>query len=212
MWLTIDEACKSLGLSKRTIWRRIEDGSLPSKEEGGRRLVQVEASDEEAEIKPLKEEKKKEGTRRTSQLLLDLTESLFDLLQEIRKRTQESVDIARIVENWSDGDREMGWATRWIEVFEKVEGVYKKVQEPETESEEFKDLFPKLLKARGEVETLENEKIRSLEWTPDGVQLDDDTLETVKMRRRARDRLLSILEEIIGILKKMIVMSQEGEV
>jgi excisionase family DNA binding protein len=39
--LTIDEAIRALGVSRSTIWRRLQSGDLPSIRRGGRRLVRL---------------------------------------------------------------------------------------------------------------------------------------------------------------------------
>jgi excisionase family DNA binding protein len=39
--LTIDEAIHALGISRSTLWRRLQRGDLPSLRRGGRRLVRL---------------------------------------------------------------------------------------------------------------------------------------------------------------------------
>lgn len=39
--LTVDEATRALGVSRSTIWRRLQRGELPSVRRGGRRLVRL---------------------------------------------------------------------------------------------------------------------------------------------------------------------------
>src|SRR5437764_6548302 len=42
--LTINEAIRALGVSRSTLWRRIQHGDLPSVRRGGRRLVRLKAT------------------------------------------------------------------------------------------------------------------------------------------------------------------------
>jgi excisionase family DNA binding protein len=42
--LTIDEAIRALGISRSTLWRRLQHGDLPSVRRGGRRLVRLTAT------------------------------------------------------------------------------------------------------------------------------------------------------------------------
>jgi excisionase family DNA binding protein len=39
--LTINEAIRALGVSRSTLWRRLQSGDLPSVKRGGRRLVRL---------------------------------------------------------------------------------------------------------------------------------------------------------------------------
>jgi hypothetical protein len=49
-WVTIQEASVMLGMSERTIWRRVSDGSIEAKLEGTRRLIKVVTEDDKAVI------------------------------------------------------------------------------------------------------------------------------------------------------------------
>jgi len=41
--MTVEEAGRALGVSRSTVWRRIQRGELPTVRRGGRRLVQASA-------------------------------------------------------------------------------------------------------------------------------------------------------------------------
>jgi excisionase family DNA binding protein len=47
-WYTVEEAMRQLHISRRTIYKRIEDQSLPSRKLGGRRLIPAYAVEQEA--------------------------------------------------------------------------------------------------------------------------------------------------------------------
>lgn len=49
-WMTISEASVILGMSERTIWRRISEGKLEAKLDGNRRLVKIEVDDDKSDI------------------------------------------------------------------------------------------------------------------------------------------------------------------
>jgi excisionase family DNA binding protein len=44
-WHTVAEAAQLTGTSRRTLWRRVSEGEMPSKLEGGRRLIGLKPSD-----------------------------------------------------------------------------------------------------------------------------------------------------------------------
>lgn len=44
-WHTVAEAAQLTGTGKRTLWRRVAEGEMPSKMEGGRRLIGLKPSD-----------------------------------------------------------------------------------------------------------------------------------------------------------------------
>ena len=45
-WLSLGEACQTLGVSERTLQRRIKEGKFPTKREGKRRYVLVDVQEE----------------------------------------------------------------------------------------------------------------------------------------------------------------------
>lgn len=47
-WVTLAVGCQVLGISDRTLRRRINDGAIQSKLEGGRRLVRVDIPDSQS--------------------------------------------------------------------------------------------------------------------------------------------------------------------
>lgn len=49
-WVTINEASVILGMSERTIWRRVSEGKIESKLEDNKRLVKINVSDDKSDI------------------------------------------------------------------------------------------------------------------------------------------------------------------
>ena len=49
--LTIEEAVRALGVSRSTLWRRLQHGDIPSVRRGGRRLVPLTAIRKAASVR-----------------------------------------------------------------------------------------------------------------------------------------------------------------
>ena len=82
MWQTVTGACQSLGISQRTLYRRIKKGDIESKVEDNRRLVLVDVPDGLPEAD--------NGRQVASgELVTELRSRVEHLEQELDKRNQQ---------------------------------------------------------------------------------------------------------------------------
>lgn len=113
-WITIREAAAREGVSKRTIRRRVKDGILPSKMQGGVRLVYL--PDEQ------------EGTNavQATDLSQNILEPLFDLNQDLRKLRFKSLTFLKIEEAWEQmGFVENSKSEQWNHIYNRINDCYK---------------------------------------------------------------------------------------
>jgi hypothetical protein len=220
-WVSISEAEKILGLSRRTIWRKIESGDLESKNQGGKRFVLIrddEGGESETELRP-SEEGRKTKTKgfienEVKLPTLTLIELLFDLKNRIRERTRVAHVVAEISSSFpNDGEKDQDRAYQWIGVLSLLEGTFQKIQRSEVNKNELQDLFGKFLEARAEAESLEGEKIRELETFSYEMKdsSDPELVQAIKEEKKDMDRDLDLFDQCINTIKKLIVTTQGGD-
>ena len=49
-WVTIQEASVILGMSERTVWRKVANGSIEAKSEGNKKYVKIVTNDDSSDI------------------------------------------------------------------------------------------------------------------------------------------------------------------
>jgi len=213
-WVSISEAEKVLGLSRRTIWRKIESGDLESKNQGGKRFVLIrddEGGELETGLRPSEEVRKTKTEVRLP--TLTLIELLFDLKNRIRERTRVAHVVAGISSSFPDGEKDQDRAYQWIEVLSLLERTFQKIQKSEVDKNELQDLFGKFLEARTETESLEGEKIRELE--PLSYEMKDSSdpelVQAIKEEKKDMDRDLDLFDQCINTIKKLIVITQGAD-
>jgi hypothetical protein len=220
-WVSISEAEKILGLSRRTIWRKIESGDLESKNQGGKRFVLIrddEGGESETELRP-SEEGRKTKTKgfienEVKLPTLTLIELLFDLKNRIRERTRVAHVVAEISSSFpNDGEKYQERAYQWIGVLSLLEGTFQKIQRSELDRRQLQDLFPKFLKARVEVENLESERIAEFETPAYEMEnsSDPELVQAIKEERKDIDRDVDLFDQCINIIKKLIVTQGADE-
>jgi len=213
-WVSISEAEKVLGLSRRTIWRKIESGDLESKNQGGKRFVLIkdnEGGESETELRPSEEGRK----TKTEVKLPTLTfiELLFDLKNRIRERTRVAHVAVEISSSFpNDGEKYQDRAYQWIGVLSLLEGTFEKIQRSELDRRQLQDLFAKFLKVRAEVENLESERIAEFETPAYEMEnfSDPELTQAIKEEKKDMDRDLDLFDQCINTIKKLIVNVQEG--
>ena len=211
-WVSISEAEKVLGLSRRTIWRKIESGDLESKNQGGKRFVLIkdnERGESETELIPSEEGRK---TKTEVKLpTLTLIELLFDLKTRIRERTRVAHIAVEISSSFpNDGEKYQDRAYQWIGVLSLLEGTFEKIQRSELDRRQLQDLFAKFLKVRVEVENLESERIAEFETPAYEMEnsSDPELVQAIKEERKDMDRDLDLFDQCINTIKKLIVSTQ----
>jgi len=94
-WVHISEATKILGVSERTIRRRVDDGELKKKKKDRRVFIEVEVEDTERD----KEKKKKEK---------DFTERAIDMLEKtLDNQSKQIQELKELVQNEQVINREL---------------------------------------------------------------------------------------------------------
>jgi hypothetical protein len=210
-WVSISEAERILGLSRRTIWRKIESGDLESKNQGGKRFVLIkdgEGEGLETELRPPEEVRKAKAEVKLP--TLTLIELLFDLKTRIRERARVAHVVAGISCAFPDGEKDQDRAYQWIGVLSLLEGTFEKIQKSELHRGRLQDLFAKFLKVRTEVENLESERIAEFETPAYEMEnsSDPELVQAIKEERKNMDRDLDLFDQCINTIKKLIVSTQ----
>ena len=84
-WLTVTDACQALGVSERTLRRRIEQDKMESKLEDGRRLILVDSGGQKADT--IAENELLEQLRSENEHLRGQVISIQDELNQSRERS-----------------------------------------------------------------------------------------------------------------------------
>jgi hypothetical protein len=213
-WVSISEAEKILELSRRTIWRKIESGDLESRSQEGKRFVLIkgdEGEEPQAEPRPPEEVRKVKAEVRLP--TLTLMELLFELKTRIRDRTQVGVDVARINSSFSNGEEHQETASQWIKILSLLEGTFGRIQKSDLDRRELQDLFAKFLKARANVEDLEQERIIEQERIVHEMRAaaSPDDAQAIEEEKRDMDKDMDLFDQCINTIKKLIVMTQGVE-
>ncbi len=96
-WISLTEACQSLGVSESTLRRRINEGKVESKLEDGRRLVLIKVDSQYSQI-----DGQTPGS--TSDLIERLKEEVEHLRQELNRRNEQ---IERLQTQIDEKDNQM---------------------------------------------------------------------------------------------------------
>ena len=92
-WVHISEAVKILGVSERTIRRRIDEGELKKKKKDRRVYIEVEVEETEKEKK--QQEKEKDFTERAIDMLEKTLDNQSKQIQELKELVQNEQVINR---------------------------------------------------------------------------------------------------------------------
>jgi hypothetical protein len=216
-WVSISEAEKVLGFSRRTIWRKIESGDLESRSQGGKRFVLIKDGEGEgSETEPSEPRPSKEARKTKTEVklpTLTLIELLFDLKTRIRERTRGAHVAAEISSSFPDREKYRDRACRWLEVLSLLEGTFQKIQKSEVDRRQLQDLFAKFLKVRSEVEDLEEEKIAEFETLAHEMKdsSDPEFVQGIEEEKKDMDRDVDLLDQCINTIKKLIVSTQGAD-
>lgn len=91
-WQTVADACHILGVSQRTLYRRIKKGEIESKLESGRRLVLIDDSqvtDSVASVADMADTALLEQVKSENEHLRDQVTGLQEELKAERERTEQ---------------------------------------------------------------------------------------------------------------------------
>jgi predicted DNA-binding protein (UPF0251 family) len=89
-WVTIPEASVILGVSERTIWRRIADGTYEAKTEGTRKLIKIVTNDDVNVIDDMPSTDKDGMINWLKNQLEDRNKQIDNLHQEIKNNRDKS--------------------------------------------------------------------------------------------------------------------------
>jgi len=195
-WVKISDACKELGLSRRTVWRRIADGSLKSRIEDGLRLVLI-GSDEKGESKANSEQK--QGVN-----ILSLLEGLFELKIWIGDKYRESKFLSRLFSNIPDGEVIQKQTAIWVKILAIISDWYQKIQRNKLKNEDFRLLFADLLLIRKEIEQLQKQQVEEMEEGED-----EELKMAIKQSNVEMERLSDLFEEVLSNIKSLLMLKNE---
>jgi hypothetical protein len=198
-WVKISDACGELGLSRRTIWRRIADGSLKSRIEDGLRLVLI-GSDEKDESKANPEQK--QGVN-----ILSLLEGLYELKIWIGDKYRESKFLSRLFSNIPDGEVIQQQTAIWGKILAIVSDWYQKIQRNKLKDEDFRLLFADLLLMRKEIEQLQKQRVEEME-EEEGE--DEDLKMAIKQSKIEMERVADLFEEALSNVKSLLIVLQDA--
>jgi hypothetical protein len=198
-WVKISDACGELGLSRRTIWRRIADGSLKSRIEDGLRFVLI-GSDEKDGSKANPEQK--QGVN-----ILSLLEGLYELKIWIGDKYRESKFLSRLFSNIPDGEVIQQQTAIWVKILAIVSDWYKKIQRNKLKDEDFRLLFADLLLMRKEIEQLQKQRVEEME-EEEGE--DEDLKMAIKQSKIEMERVADLFEEALSNVKSLLIVLQDA--
>jgi len=202
-WLSISNACKELGVSRRSIWRKIEDGTLQSKKnEEGLRFVYIDKGEKnnavfEPHSKPYRTEANKSG-----EPLFSLIESIFYLISCIKKKVKESVSLYRILSNIPCGANLEREVSILKEILNSLEVGYEKIQY-DPSKENLKLLFFKMLDVKEVIMTLLEASLSELE-AKENYSEDGEMQNMIKGKKIEIEKVTNLFDEIFLNLKRLL--------
>lgn len=208
-WLNIIQAAETLEISKRSVWRRIEDGTLQSRKEDSARLVYVETTDKDT---PHKENDKKTvalkkadsislsalpSTPENALLILDIIEHGHILDQCINSRVELFKLSMKIFFDEDDSKYKYRF---WVNILQHIKVILAEIVNKDELTElKLRKIFHALLKDRtfaGNFEQAHINKNYSGEYAFD--------ISEKKEAETARKMLISAYDEVINDMKKLI--------
>jgi hypothetical protein len=193
-WVTISEAMEILNLSRRTIWRRIEDGSLKSKSEDGIRLVLIENVEEDVDKVKSGNETKPDGN------ILSLIENLYELAEWIKENLEVQNFISRLLSKMPNDETIQQQVDILRNALATVLDWYEKIQEGKFKKENLQILFGDLLWVRKEIGKLQKKWLKEMEEEEVGSD-DEDLKVAIKQSRIEKEEIRDLIEETLLNIK-----------